>query len=142
MTTNAAGPAIPCSDYPVKANVGHVNMNSNWWDTTTVPLPWANTSPPVTTNLPFVSGVQTIGFNSYPTQAQKAEVVLAILLNVLMGKQYVELTNRVVREERQEIEFVYQDLGLMIRVPTKMRFSEIVDALYEEFGNLRGKQIL
>jgi hypothetical protein len=146
LPVNAAA-AIPCADYPVnpipaQCGVAHVNLRQNWWDTTTVPLPWVNTPYTPPTIIPWVQTTGSATLSSYTTQEQKAELVLAVLLNVLMGKSYVELANRVVRDwEQKTIEFVYQETGLLIRVPKNMLFSEIVNALYDEFGNLRGKQI-
>lgn len=123
-----------------------MKIHSNWWDTTTTPLPWNTPFKPVTTPVvPWVNPTTggSFAFPSYPpTQEQKAEVVLAVLLNVLLGKAYVELMSRVIKDtERKVIEFIYMDTGLQIRVPHNMGFTEIVNALYEEFGNLRGKEI-
>jgi hypothetical protein len=147
MNKHANGEPLQPGDFTISPRVGlvagavHVNLNDRWWDTTTAPWPWVQPYQPPIHPQQFTITTGMAAW-TYPTQEQKAEIVLAVLLNVLMGKNFVELSNKIlVGDDMTTLEFVYNEHGLLIRVPPNMKFSEIVAALYEEFGNLRGKQL-
>lgn len=85
-----------------------------------------------------------LSYTQNPTIAEKAELVLALLLSKLEPDTEVSFTE-VDDHVRDTVapargEYVDEELYL-VRVNTSATFEEIVDALYAQLGNIRGRAL-